>query len=248
MLKSFGADDAVILASTVCLPLRHLNPRAFKADNLPRSAASSTTALPLSVRANPPPSPPPQFALPSLQLTRILKIETRWGLGLPLVDRPRANASDYAKVNFAGRPFYMLGILGFKVSLCLAYLRLLSSQRAYRRITWAVLIACTLTHLGGILVLMFQCKPVSKRNIPRCLIAALSGADAWGWGWWQVQKSWSPLTPGKCLRNDITFYILAGRVSNGLHICYLAIDFRGNKQQTLSSSTSVSLSCPFRCS
>ena len=109
-----------------------------------------------------------------------VETETRWGLGLPLADRPRADASEYGRVNFAGRPFYMLGILGFKVSLCLAYLRLLSAQRTYRRITWAVLITCALTHLGGILVLMFQCKPVSKRNISRCLIAAFFVADAWG--------------------------------------------------------------------
>ncbi|PWW80904.1 hypothetical protein C7212DRAFT_162016 [Tuber magnatum] len=77
----------------------------------------------------------------------------------------------------------MLGILGFKVSLCFAYLRLVEKRRMYRRITWTVLITCTLAHISGILVLMFQCKP--------------------------VYKSWSPLTPGKCLPNDITFYILA---------------------------------------
>lgn len=37
-----------------------------------------------------------------------------WGLGLP--------------INFAGRPFYMVGILGFKVALCLAYLRILHAS------------------------------------------------------------------------------------------------------------------------
>ncbi|RPA93286.1 hypothetical protein L873DRAFT_1705741 [Choiromyces venosus 120613-1] len=77
----------------------------------------------------------------------------------------------------------MLGILGFKVSLCFAYLRLVAKQRVYRRVTWVVLTTCTLAHIGGILVLMFQCKP--------------------------IKKSWSPLTPGKCLPNDTTFYVLA---------------------------------------
>ena len=42
MIKSFGADDAVILASTVRFPLLHLDSRAFKVDNLRRSAALST--------------------------------------------------------------------------------------------------------------------------------------------------------------------------------------------------------------
>lgn len=64
------------------------------------------------------------------------------------------------QVNFAGRPFYMLGITGFKVSLCLAYIRLVAKQRTYRRLTWWIMITCVLTHFGGILVLLFQCKPV----------------------------------------------------------------------------------------
>lgn len=41
-----------------------------------------------------------------------------------------------------------------------------------------------LSHIGGTLVLLFQCKP--------------------------IHKSWRPKTPGKCLPNDITFYVLAG--------------------------------------
>lgn len=40
-----------------------------------------------------------------------------------------------------------------------------------------------LTHFGGALVLFFQCSP--------------------------VKKSWRPRTAGKCLPNDITFYVLA---------------------------------------
>jgi hypothetical protein len=137
MLKIFGADDWVILASTIC----------------------------------------------SVIYNALAIEQTRWGLGLPLALRPKENANRYSQVNFAGRPFYMLGVLGFKVSLCFAYLRLVEKRRVYRRITWAVLITCTLAHIGGTLVLMFQCNP--------------------------VYKSWSPRTPGKCLRNDITFYTLA---------------------------------------
>jgi hypothetical protein len=58
----------------------------------------------------------------------------------------------------------MIGILGFKIALCLAYLRILSyGQRAYRYAVWFVLVACVLGHIGGTLVLIFQCKPVSAR-------------------------------------------------------------------------------------
>ena len=163
MIKSFGADDAVILASTVRLPLLHLDSGTPKADYLRRSAVSSTAVSPSNVRAK---LSPPTFPPSKSPIDKNFETETRWGLGLPLKDRPRTSADEYGRVNFAGRPFYMLGILGFKVSLCLAYLRLLSAQRTYRRITWTVLVTCALTHLGGILVLMFQCKPVSKNTPP----------------------------------------------------------------------------------
>jgi len=75
------------------------------------------------------------------------------------------------QINFAGRPFYVIGILGFKVALCLAYLRIPSyGQRAYRYIVWSVLIACILGHVGGNLVLIFQCQPVSPR-LSMCFVS-----------------------------------------------------------------------------
>lgn len=78
------------------------------------------------------------------------------------------------QVNFAGRPFYMLGITGFKVSLCLAYIRLVAKQRGYRRLTWWIMITCVLTHFGGILVLLFQCKPVGLEVLPARIVAKLT--------------------------------------------------------------------------
>ncbi|KFY72041.1 hypothetical protein V499_07810 [Pseudogymnoascus sp. VKM F-103] len=110
--------------------------------------------------------------------------QSRWGLGLDIAIRPTENLNQYSVINFAGRPFYMAGITGFKVALCLSYLRILNkSNKAYRKFVWIVLITCVLGHLGGTLVLIFQCKP--------------------------VKKSWLPKTPGSCLPNDTTFYALA---------------------------------------
>ncbi|KFZ11174.1 hypothetical protein V501_04875 [Pseudogymnoascus sp. VKM F-4519 (FW-2642)] len=110
--------------------------------------------------------------------------QSRWGLGLDIAIRPKENLNQYSVINFAGRPFYMAGITGFKVALCLSYLRILNkSNKAYRKFVWVVLITCVLGHLGGTLVLIFQCKP--------------------------VRKSWLPKTPGSCLPNDTTFYALA---------------------------------------
>ena len=79
----------------------------------------------------------------------------------------------------------MIGILGFKVALCLAYLRILKTtpKQAYKALISTVMIACILGHVAGTLILIFQCSP--------------------------VRKSWLPLTPGTCLPNDATFYGLA---------------------------------------
>ncbi|KAI9753036.1 MAG: hypothetical protein M1815_000135 [Lichina confinis] len=111
--------------------------------------------------------------------------QSRWGLGLPIALRPKENTNDYREINFAGRPFYMVGITGFKVALCLAYLRIVppNKKRTFRPLIWLVLVACVLCHLAGILILVFQCLP--------------------------VRKSLRPETPGKCLPDDKTFYGLA---------------------------------------
>ncbi|OAL71792.1 integral membrane protein [Trichophyton violaceum] len=112
--------------------------------------------------------------------------QSRLGLGLPLKLRPKASLNTYATVNFAGRPFYMAGITGFKVALCIAYLRIIrhSSEKSYRHVVWGIMIFTILSHVAGTLVLFFQCSP--------------------------VHKSWRPLTPGKCLPNPAVFYPLAG--------------------------------------
>lgn len=79
----------------------------------------------------------------------------------------------------------MIGILGFKVALCWAYLRILkaSPNPRYRILIFIVMVGAILGHVAGTLVLIFQCSP--------------------------IRKSWVPLTKGKCLPNDATFYGLA---------------------------------------
>ncbi|KAL8934310.1 MAG: hypothetical protein Q9216_005974 [Gyalolechia sp. 2 TL-2023] len=111
--------------------------------------------------------------------------QSRWGLGLPLQVRPEPNLNDYSKINFAGRPLYMMGILGFKVALCWAYLRILkaSPNPRYRILIYVVMAGAIIGHFTGTFILLFQCSP------PR--------------------KSWYPMTEGKCMPNDATFYGLA---------------------------------------
>ncbi|KAL8752082.1 MAG: hypothetical protein Q9199_005985 [Rusavskia elegans] len=111
--------------------------------------------------------------------------QSKWGLGLPLTLRPKENINQYSVINFAGRPIYMFGILGFKVALCWAYLRILkaSPNPHYKILIYVVMIGATIGHVTGTFVLIFQCSP--------------------------PQKSWQPLTSGHCLSNDATFYGLA---------------------------------------
>lgn len=79
----------------------------------------------------------------------------------------------------------MVGILGFKVALCWAYLRILkaSPNPRYKILILVVMAGAIIGHLAGTLILIFQCRP--------------------------VQKSWQPQTKGKCMPNDATFYGLA---------------------------------------
>ncbi|KAM0322027.1 hypothetical protein ACHAQA_009770 [Verticillium albo-atrum] len=102
-------------------------------------------------------------------------VQTRYGLGLPLLLRPKENLNIYTKVNFAGRPFYQLGISFFKIALLLSYLRLLqgTDHRTYRKVVWVIIGFVFFSHLGCTLALIFACDP--------------------------VDKSWKPLKEGVCL-------------------------------------------------
>ncbi|KAJ5178004.1 uncharacterized protein N7500_000703 [Penicillium coprophilum] len=111
--------------------------------------------------------------------------QSRYGLGLPLKLRPEANYSTYTKINYGGRPIYQVGIAGFKASLCLSYLRLISgtSKSRYRVVIWVVIVASTLGHFAGALSLIFNCTP--------------------------IRRSWNAHIPGKCLPVGSLFYGLA---------------------------------------
>lgn len=65
-------------------------------------------------------------------------------MGLDVSDIPSANVIPFQKVQYIGGPLYAIGILGFKLSLPLAYLRFAGFQRQYRLILWTVIVLCTL--------------------------------------------------------------------------------------------------------
>ncbi|KEQ88238.1 hypothetical protein M438DRAFT_351531 [Aureobasidium pullulans EXF-150] len=51
-------------------------------------------------------------------------LQTRYGLGLPPNLRPLEDKAMLTKLSYVGKPFYQFGIAGFKLSLCLTFLRL----------------------------------------------------------------------------------------------------------------------------
>ncbi|PWY84765.1 integral membrane protein [Aspergillus heteromorphus CBS 117.55] len=111
--------------------------------------------------------------------------QSRYGLGLPLKLRPEEDLPQYTQLNYAGRPFYQVGIAGFKASLCLNFLRLISgtSKTFYRILIWVVITLSTVGHLVGALILIFDCQP--------------------------VDRAWDPTIAGSCLPTGPTFYGLA---------------------------------------
>jgi len=126
--------------------------------------------------------------------------ETRYGLGLPIKLRPKENLIPYTRWNFAGRPFYQLGISFFKVALLISYLRLFqgTSQRIYRRVVWITIGFIFLAHLGCTFALVFACKP--------------------------VDKSWNPLKTGTCLPPGPSFTLYAAvTIASDLVVAILPI-------------------------
>ena len=105
----------------------------------------------------------------------LFNTETRYGLGLPLLDRPKENLIIYTRVDYAGRPIYQVGISFFKIALLISYLRLLqgTNNKAYHIIVYSTIAMVFLAHLACAFSLVFACTP--------------------------VDKSWNPLKNGSCL-------------------------------------------------
>ncbi|KAF2127477.1 hypothetical protein P153DRAFT_343584 [Dothidotthia symphoricarpi CBS 119687] len=93
-------------------------------------------------------------------------IQTKWGLGLKhLNDMPVENIYKFGLVQYIGAPFYIISILGFKLSLLLSYLRFMT-RGASRNATIVVMVTCTIFHLCFLLVQINLCQPVTKQWDP----------------------------------------------------------------------------------
>ncbi|KAK4154913.1 hypothetical protein C8A00DRAFT_32269 [Chaetomidium leptoderma] len=108
-------------------------------------------------------------------------VQTKYGLGLPLLLRPKESLIPYTRSNFAGRPIYQMGISFFKVALLISYLRLFKGTNhvMYRRVVWLAIVFVVAGHLGCALTLILACTPVSR--------------------------SWDPAVAGTCLAPGPSF-------------------------------------------
>ncbi|OHF00947.1 integral membrane protein [Colletotrichum orchidophilum] len=125
-------------------------------------------------------------------------VQTKWGLGLKrLEDMPAENVYNFGVLQYAGAPFYISSILGFKISLLLSYLRFIP-KGSYR---WAVFVTiglCVSYHLAFLLVQINLCTPV---GLPGLLLQDKPDIDKE-----QIAKQWDPtITNGSCLPS-VPFY------------------------------------------
>ncbi|KAM7212406.1 hypothetical protein V8F06_012207 [Rhypophila decipiens] len=93
-------------------------------------------------------------------------IQTKWGLGLKnREDLPDQNLLTFGLLQYVGAPFYILGILGFKLALLVSYLRILPLGN-YRNGTKVAIMACGLFHLCFLVIQINLCAPIAKQWDP----------------------------------------------------------------------------------
>ncbi|TIA09617.1 hypothetical protein D6C80_08525 [Aureobasidium pullulans] len=99
--------------------------------------------------------------------------ETRYGLGLPPNLRPLEDKAMLTKLSYVGKPFYQFGIAGFKLSLCLTFLRLTKNTglASFRIFTTGIAISSTICHFAFTLIVLFFCIPKNfhSSHPGRCL-------------------------------------------------------------------------------
>lgn len=65
-------------------------------------------------------------------------------------------------MQYSGGPVYTLALLGFKVSLLTAYIRIGGFVQMYKAILQVVIAACVCNQLVFTFLLMFACHPVCR--------------------------------------------------------------------------------------
>ncbi|KAI4594722.1 hypothetical protein KJ359_007525 [Pestalotiopsis sp. 9143b] len=124
---------------------------------------------------------------PALVYNAFAIVQTKYGLGLPLPDRPLAGKETYTFYNYAGRPFLMFGLTCFKVALCITYLRMIdrTTYRAYRIVVFVFIGLLIAIGVFGIGFNVFNCTPMEKNIHPSVPGTCLSYAP-WNLASWSI--------------------------------------------------------------
>ncbi|KAG4443064.1 hypothetical protein IFR05_001460 [Cadophora sp. M221] len=92
--------------------------------------------------------------------------QTRWGLGLQVVaDIPPQNVPQSGLLQYISAPFYILSLLGFKISAIFTFLRT-AVDLTYRRVIVALAITCSIFHFSFFIAQLNLCNPVAKQWDP----------------------------------------------------------------------------------
>jgi len=101
-----------------------------------------------------------------LGFTIVTVLQSKWGLGLVrLSDMPPENLFTFGLLQFAGAPFYVSSILGFKLSLLFSFLRI-ANEKTYKMVLIGIIVCCTAFHIVFLLVQINLCTPVAKQWDP----------------------------------------------------------------------------------
>lgn len=131
---------------------------------------------------------------------------------------PDQNVIPFQRVQYVGGPLYAIGILGFKLSLLLTYLRFAGFQRQYRIILWTVIVLVTLNSIIFAFVFAFTCTPPAK--------------------------TWNRELPGKCL-DELRFYFAIAGASIGFDLLVIGLPFPILKKLQLDMRKKIGLGVLF---
>ncbi|GKT51162.1 satratoxin biosynthesis SC1 cluster protein 4 [Colletotrichum spaethianum] len=127
------------------------------------------------------------FIIVSMRLYVRMIMLKAFGPGLEnVVDMPAQNLYTFGLLQYAGAPFYITSILGFKISLLLSYLRFIP-KGIYRWATLATMGMCIAYHIAFLVVQLNLCTPLAADNL-------------------KIAKQWDPtITNGSCIPG-VPFY------------------------------------------
>ncbi|TVY18528.1 hypothetical protein LARI1_G004162 [Lachnellula arida] len=102
----------------------------------------------------------------SLGFLIVTLLQTRWGLGLQhLADMPDENIFNFGVLQYAGAPFYISSIWGFKISLLFSFLRI-AAEKKYKVAIITLMVACTIFNLCFLIVQLNLCIPAAAQWDP----------------------------------------------------------------------------------